>query len=271
MAKYNMQLDIPNSVATITVNGKTIYLPMTQANVSPRPTVLTMKLSHHRAPCPTYKQQRTYTNRPQKNQHRRSQKTQRTKSHRSQQKGNQRTHTNKPKKGQHIKNQHRKGQNAKTQRNQHRTRQGAQDTKTQRNQHRRRQGAQDSKTQKNQHRRDRKAQNTNTQRNQHKGDQRTHNTRTRGTQHIKTHRTRHTRKHKYIFDSPPPARGLEVNGKSNRKENLGSPHPTKEYELLDINTKTLNPHNEIFWPMTQGPKPNRNKIWNPGDNDPTLV
>ena len=42
MAKYNMQLDIPNSVATITVNGKTICLPMTQANLSPRPTLLTI-------------------------------------------------------------------------------------------------------------------------------------------------------------------------------------------------------------------------------------
>ena len=53
--------------------------------------------------------------------------------------------------------------------------------------------------------------------------------------------------------------------------NLGSPLPGNEYELLDMNTKTSEYDDEVFWPMTQGPKPNRNEIWNPGDNNPTLV
>ena len=75
-----------------------------------------------------------------------------------------------------------------------------------------------------------------------------------------------------IKDSPIPARGLADYDNSSRKENLGSPHPAKEYELLDINTKTLNPNSEIFWPMTQGPRPNTNEIWKPrGKVNPTLV
>ena len=53
--------------------------------------------------------------------------------------------------------------------------------------------------------------------------------------------------------------------------NLGSYLPGHEYELLDMNTKTLEYNDDTFWPMTQGPNPIRNEIWNPGENDPTLV
>ena len=75
-----------------------------------------------------------------------------------------------------------------------------------------------------------------------------------------------------VKDNPRPARGLTHHGKSNYNNDLGSPLPENEYELLDMNTKTLNHNSEIFWPMTQGPRPNTNEIWNPGDkNNPTLV
>ena len=74
-----------------------------------------------------------------------------------------------------------------------------------------------------------------------------------------------------VKDNLRPARGL-THHRSNYNNNLGSPLPENECELLDMNTKTLDYNNEIFWPMTQGPRPNTNEIWNPGDkNNPTLV
>ena len=71
--------------------------------------------------------------------------------------------------------------------------------------------------------------------------------------------------------TPRPPKEITQHIEPKYNSHLGSYLPGNEYELLDMNTKTLEYNDEIFWPMTQGPNPNRNEIWNPGDNDPTLV
>ena len=71
--------------------------------------------------------------------------------------------------------------------------------------------------------------------------------------------------------NPRPPKEMTHHAKPKYNGNYGSPFPRNEYELLDMNTKTSEYNDEVFWPMTQGPKPNRNEIWNLEDNNPTLV
>ena len=71
--------------------------------------------------------------------------------------------------------------------------------------------------------------------------------------------------------TPRPPEEITQHVEPKYNSNLGNHLPGNEYELLDMNTKTSEYNDEIFWPMTQGPNPNRNEIWNPGDKNPTLV
>ena len=71
--------------------------------------------------------------------------------------------------------------------------------------------------------------------------------------------------------TPRPPKKTEQHMEPEYISNLGNYLPGHEYELSDMNTKTLEHNDDIFWPMTQGPNPIRNEIYNPGENDPTLV
>ena len=71
--------------------------------------------------------------------------------------------------------------------------------------------------------------------------------------------------------TPRPPKEITQHAKPKYNNNLGSPLPGNEYELLDMNTKSSEYNDEVFWPTTQGPKPNRNEICNLEDNNPTLV